>query len=96
MDENDLYLYVFGGKKCATSIVKNGAELPKLRWKLRLTKNLDWRIQRLIWIGFYKNNNANQDRDNMKACIFSQMPKDVTHFVLSFFRRQFLFDHEVQ
>ena len=69
-----------------------------LRWKLRLTKQIDWNIERLIWIGYYKNlkdKNIDDQKDqgiyNVKECEFGQIPKDVIKSVLSFIRRQFLF-----
>ena len=102
-EDDDIYLYVFGGKKSRemmylTSMKSN--QMYKIRWKLRLTKQLEWDIERLIWIAYYKNaKNENIgashsyrkytfiNQSNMiKQCIFAKISKDVLLHVLSFIR----------
>ena len=80
-EKNQLCLYIFAhntyGKKTCS--------------KLNLLKKLDWKIERLIWIGYYKNNCNNQD-SNVKGCKLSNLGKDVVLHILSFVKRQFLFE----
>lgn len=95
-EKNDIYLYVFGGKESESVAPQRVDGSPKLRWKLRMTKQLDWNIERLIWIGYYKNKKGDKEchpiaQENPKHCIFGGIPKDVVAFILSFIRRQFLY-----
>ena len=96
LNENDIYLYVFGRKTSMNNYGDDHVSNYNLRWKLRLTKQIDWNIERLIWIGYCKNSkdktiSQQDDQGNMKQCIFGQIPKDVIKSVLSFIRRQFCF-----
>ena len=93
-ENNGLYLYIFGGRD--SNVLQN------VCWKLRLSsKSIDWQIERLIWIGYLKNDHANNinhdidseaDESNMKVSRFSTLPKDVVSYILSFMRGQFIFE----
>lgn len=41
------------------------------------TNIMDWRRERILWIGFYQNHDNNQ-------CLIKILPKDVLKFILSF------------
>ena len=80
--ENDgLFLYLFGG--CTSN--SYSSSMQKYCWKLDLIKGIDWTIERIVWIAFFKN-------ENNAKCILAKIPKDVVNLVLSFIKRRFLFD----
>ena len=94
-EKDDLYLYVFGG---VTTIIdgnpKSMNDIPeKICWKLRFTKKIDWKIERIIWIAYLKNNHEkNNATDNqLEVCHFSKLPKDIVTLVLSFVQHEFIF-----
>ena len=81
-ENNRLYLYVFGGCTGANYI----ATQSKTCIKLKLTTQMDWKIERIIWIGYMKNDK------NANACQFANIPKDVVRIVLSFLQPRFIFE----
>ena len=38
---------------------------------------IEWNVERIVWIGFYKNNENNQ-------CFIHQLPKDLINYVFKF------------
>ena len=81
-ENGHLYLYVFGG--CIdTNYYKNNT---KTCWKLRLTTQIDWKIERIIWIAYKKNDK------NTSVCQFARLPKDVVILLLSFLQPRFIFE----
>ena len=90
-EKNELYMYIFG-KDCQGLDVLLPINTQKLIcWKLSFLKKLDWKIERLIWIGYYKNN-CNSQNINVTACKLPMLGKDVVLHILSFIKRQFLFE----
>ena len=51
-----------------------------------LLKPIDWTIERVIWIGYIKN------EQNKKQCKLAMLPKDVINHILKFLKVQFVFE----
>ena len=54
----------------------------KTCWKLRLTTRMDWKIERIIWIGYMKNQDTKFKNDkniiiNTNVCHLAKLSKDV-------------------
>ena len=51
---------------------------------------LYWKIERIIWIGFYNHSNDIDDDENNNddPCLIGQLPKDIVYKILSFIRMQ--------
>ena len=94
-ENNKMYLYVFGGyTKINDCADKRFSHVPhNVCWKLKFTKNIDWEIERLIWIGYLKNDDDYDDgNSNSNHCMLPKLCKDIIVLVLSFVRHQFIFE----
>ena len=88
-ENGDLYLYVFGGCINTNYITGN----TKTCIKLKLTTQMDWKIERIIWIGYMKNENRKSKNDkNSNVCHLTRLSKDVVKLVLSFLQPRFIFE----
>ena len=45
-------------------------------WKIRIDEKINWDIERIIWIAFYKN-------EKNKKCVIQLLPKDVVKSILA-------------
>ena len=79
--DNSIWLQTFGG-------AESSEDEQDLHYGIRLilSQNLDWSIERLIWIAYLKNN------DSASACGLGTLPKDIILFLLKFLNRCFVFD----
>ena len=64
---------------------------------LKLCRNLDWSIERLLWIAHLKNNsnynyNCNYNSVKQSSCGLSTLPKDIILLILNFFPSGFVFN----
>ena len=75
----------------------------KNHFGFKLHVNIDWSIERLLWLAYLKNNNSscnsNNDDNNNNAnqlqycsCGLSTLPKDIILLILKFLRNGFVFD----
>ena len=98
-ENGDLYLYVFGG--CRN--LNYHASHAKTCWKLKLATQMDWIIERIIWIGYIKNGyqdldtklkNDKNDKNvkNVNVCHLARLSKDVVKVILSFLQPIFIFE----
>ena len=46
--------------------------------------NIDWNIEKLLWIAFYKNNNNNSD------CLLAKLPKDLIRYIVDLIGRSMI------
>ena len=46
--------------------------------------HLKWKIERIIWIGFY---NSNDNKNKNEKCLIGLLPKDIVFHLLEFLRR---------
>ena len=44
---------------------------------------IEWKLERIIWIGYYKNDQNNHDNHQ---CLLAKLPKDVVLYMLMFLR----------
>ena len=86
-ENGHLYLYVFGG--CTDTNFDMSRS--KTCIKLRLTTQMDWKIERLIWIAYIKHNYNKNDK-NANVCHLARLSKDVVKLVLSFLEPHFIFE----
>ena len=89
-ENDDLYLYVFGG--CIN--IDYDTSSTKTCWKLKLTTQMDWKIERIIWIGYMKNQDKQfqKGQKNTNVCHLARLSKDVVKFVLSFLQPRLIFE----
>ena len=73
-----IWLHTMGGTKLF--------ELSNAHYALKLSKHLDWNIERLIWIAHLKNS-GNSNNNNIAT-----LPKDIILFILTFIKMSFVFD----
>ena len=74
----NVVLHVMGG--CD----KWGYDGSTFHWKVQLRNNIDWNIERLIWIAHLKND------DNTQRCKLTLLSKDVILHVLLFLQQRFV------
>ena len=80
---NKEFLHIMGG----CDEWSQSFECTNVNWKFNITRNLDWNIERIVWIGFYKNGK------NKNSCYLPSLPKDVVaHCILDLLRGYSIFD----
>ena len=77
-----IWLNTFGGVKFTPDIKHLCATEINTCFGIKLSQNMDWSIERLLWIAYLKNN---------QNCKLSLLPKDIILFVLTFFKKKFIF-----
>ena len=87
--KNNLCLYIFGGKQDVS--IRHSWLQPKSCFKLNFSKDLDWEIERLIWIAYLKGGQRNMN-DTDKRCKIALLPKVLVALVLSFIKRVCIFE----
>ena len=87
---------------CVGGSAKYGINRMQHLIALKLPMNrLNWRLERLVWIGFHKHKNSKQsananangndddtDKSGHRFCIFGKMSKDLVQHVQSFFNQE--------
>ena len=63
----------------------------KSHFRLKLYQNIDWSIERLLWIAYLKNKNDNDNNVKQSSCLLSTLPKDIILSILKFLRKGFVF-----
>ena len=101
---NDNILHIIGGCEDIKFTITSSHH-----WKFNLTKNISWKIERIIWLGFYgvvtdytdynqfrpKNRKKIQQMVlSKRQCLLPILPKDVVFYILDFLRNQCIFDQE--
>ena len=71
---DEMLLQTMGGCDCKTSHLF-----------IKLSLNIDWSIERLLWIAHLKNDKQSQ------LCPLATVPKDIILLILKFFKKDFVF-----
>ena len=80
-----MWLETMGGV-CTQPEMSDDGEITSQHCKIKLCRNLDWCIERLLWIGYIKNNTKT------RLCKLAILPKDIILYIICFFKNQFIFD----
>ena len=77
------------GKKIAVLCIEDYPHLtpPITHWTLIIDDSIDWTIERIIWIAFYKNNIGKLSNYGIQT-----LPKDIVKYILSFLKNSNLLD----
>ena len=85
-----------GNKNESYLIIMGGMFLWKTHALVKLSKQVDWLIERLIWIGYLKNDHNEADAKQSKGSLTSSklalLPKDVILHILEFLAHVFVFE----
>ena len=88
MSKNEMFIDIFGYDRNVNDRYNGSLRIDNRRrdrvcsnihYRLCISTNIDWKLQRIVWIGFYKNDAAQKN-----ACYIALLPKDVVKYVLSF------------
>ena len=63
----------------------------KAHFMIKLSKSIDWSIERLLWIGYLKNDKQSQPQAQLSMCPLSTVPKDMILLILKFLNGGFVF-----
>ena len=77
--EGVLYSYTMDGNKCAYIFNKVNEKMWQMR-KVEIDASINWKLERVIWIGYHKNYN----------CYFAKLAKDIVFYMLQFLRNDLL------
>ena len=91
-------LYIIGGS-ISDNNDTDSFNATNIFWNIKLVHNsLDWNVERLIWIAFYKSNNQVQMSQDSQlllsyahASLLSKLPKDIILLMLNFLRNENIF-----
>ena len=102
ISNNYLILCVMGGIKTLfetyrvvhDDVPAQGNILNYTSWKFGVLEDIHWEIERLVWIGYFKNEintKDMEDKDIETDCGFGKLPKDVILHIFKFLRKKDLF-----
>ena len=84
LSKNETFIDIFGFTNYKDDVT-NKEKQRNVHYRLYIIANISWDLERLIWIGFYKN-------DKNSNCYIQLLPKDVVKYALSFVNGYCLMD----